>query len=177
MRCVGTASIRSLSPRPSIAMYVVRISKRDLSARWALPDRVFFACGACHILADAFLRAYPRAGFVPIWIRPRPGYTGNHIVLVRRDIAFDYHGYGRWDALLAHMTRKARRWWPGWAADLVELPRVVIGCEPRSREIPGLRLRESRQFLHDAAPRADRFLARFPPPPTGASDPNQECLR
>jgi hypothetical protein len=22
--------------------------------RWALPDRVFFACGACHILAYAF---------------------------------------------------------------------------------------------------------------------------
>jgi hypothetical protein len=42
-------------------MYQLRTkgAKRDPIKRWALPDRVFFACGACHILAYAFLRAYP----------------------------------------------------------------------------------------------------------------------
>jgi len=29
--------------------------KSNQAMRWALPDRVFFACGACHILAYAFL--------------------------------------------------------------------------------------------------------------------------
>ena len=39
-------------------MYVPRTrgySKKDPQMRWALPDRVFFACGACHILAYAFM--------------------------------------------------------------------------------------------------------------------------
>src|SRR5262249_51250149 len=42
-------------------MYKLRTkcAKRDPIKRWALPDRVFFACGACHILAYAFLRTYP----------------------------------------------------------------------------------------------------------------------
>jgi hypothetical protein len=31
--------------------------KQDPVRRWSLPDRVFFACGACHILAYAFLKA------------------------------------------------------------------------------------------------------------------------
>jgi hypothetical protein len=30
--------------------------KSDQAMGWALPDRVFFACGACHILAYAFSR-------------------------------------------------------------------------------------------------------------------------
>ena len=36
--------------------------KSDAVMRWALPDRVFFACGACHILAYAFLRRWGQAG-------------------------------------------------------------------------------------------------------------------
>src|SRR5262249_16909344 len=67
--------------------------KRDPVKRWGLPDRVFFACGACHILAYAFLKTYPGSGFAPLWIRPIEGYTGNHIVVVRGQLAFDYHGY------------------------------------------------------------------------------------
>ena len=76
-------------------MYQLRTKggKRDPIRQWALPDRVLFACGACHILAYAFLTEYPDCGFKPIWIRPRQGYTGNHIVVVHRGLAFDYHGY------------------------------------------------------------------------------------
>ena len=32
--------------------------KRDPQLRWELPDPVFFACGACHILSYAFLERY-----------------------------------------------------------------------------------------------------------------------
>jgi hypothetical protein len=96
-------------------MYRLRTkgAKRDPIKRWALPDRVFFACGACHILAYAFLRAYPDSGFASIWIRPAKGFTGNHIVVVRGELAFDYHGYSNWPMLFAHMKRKANRWRPG----------------------------------------------------------------
>src|SRR5713226_2630186 len=81
--------------QPEPMMYRLRTkgAKRDPIKRWALPDRVFFACGACHILAYAFLRTYPGSGFTPIWIRPAQGYTGNHILVVRDQLAFDYHGF------------------------------------------------------------------------------------
>jgi hypothetical protein len=146
-------------------MYVVGPGiKQDPFRRWSLPDRVFFACGACHILAYAFLKTYPDTGFAPLWIKPAKGSTGNHIVVVRNDMAFDYHGFSRWNRLLAHMNAKANRWWPGWSAELIPLPMDVLISEAKSREYDGLWLREPGQFLHDAMPRADQFLRRFRPP-------------
>src|SRR5262245_23444873 len=136
-------------------MYQLRTKggKRDPVKQWALPDRVLFACGACHILAYAFITTHANDGFTPIWIRPRDGYTGNHIVCVRGDLAFDYHGYSRWSALLAHMRRKANRWWPGWDAETIELPPAVLVSESLSRQYRGLWLKEPAQFLHNALPR------------------------
>ena len=84
--------------------------KSDPHRRWSLPDRVFFAAGACHILAFAFLTKYPDAGFQPLWIKPAQGFTGNHVIAVRDHLAFDYHGYSHWPRLLTHMHRKANRW-------------------------------------------------------------------
>ena len=46
--------------------------KSNAEIRWALPDRVFFACGACHILADAFWARWGRPGMRAIWIRRGP---------------------------------------------------------------------------------------------------------
>ena len=148
-------------------MYRLRTkgAKRDLVKNWALPDHVFFACGACHILAYAFLKVYPSAGFRPIWIRPAVSYTGNHIVVIRGQVAFDYHGYSHWPGLFAHMRRKANRWWPGWDAKLVELREDALISEAESRTYDGLWLREPQQYLYHAMPRAIRFVQRFPAPP------------
>jgi hypothetical protein len=153
-------------------MYIVdQAIKNDPARRWALPDRVFFACGACHILAFAFLERYPGAGYKPIWIKPRAGYIGNHIVASDGEAAFDYHGYSRLAALLAHTQAKAGRWWPGWSADLVDLPTDVLVSEQKSRTYDGLWLREPRQFLHDALPRAHAFLAPFRAPEVREVEP------
>jgi hypothetical protein len=136
--------------------------KQDPERRWALPDRVFFACGACHILAYAFLKRFDDAGFRALWIKPATGFTGNHIVVCNgAGLAFDYHGYSRFDRLYAHMQAKANRWWPGWSATLVELPCDVLISNAKSRTYDGLWLREPNQFLHDALPRAQRYLRRF----------------
>ena len=108
--------------------------KSDQSMRWALPDRAFFACGACHILAHVFLERYGDQDVEVLWIKPAPGF------------------------------RKARQWWHGWHATLVPLPRDVLISEARSRAYDGLRLREPGQFLYDAFPRARAYLGRFPPP-------------
>lgn len=138
-------------------MYQIRTkgySKRDPEMRWALPDRVFFACGACHILAFAFLERYGDAGMTPLWIKPGSGYTGNHIVVSADDRVFDYHGYSDRQRFLDHTREKANRWWPGWNASLIELPRDVLVSETLSRAYDGLWLREPKQLLHDALPRA-----------------------
>lgn len=140
-------------------------TKSDPEKRWALTERVFFACGACHILAYAFCETYSDAGYGAVWIKPARGFTGNHIVAVQGDRAFDYHGHSNWPALVAHTTAKANRWWPGWTATLEPLPNEVLISEALSRTYDGLWLREPGQFLHDALPRARAFLARFPPPP------------
>lgn len=141
--------------------------KQDPHRRWALPDRVFFASGACHVLAFAFLQreAARRTehGCRPIWIKPAAGFTGNHIFVAGPGFVFDYHGYRDRDRLLAHTWAKARRWWPGWDATVIELPPEVLASERLSLGWPGLHLREPGQFLHDAMPRARQFLARFPP--------------
>jgi hypothetical protein len=148
-------------------MYMRRTkgAKRDPIKQWRLPDRVFFACGACHVLASAFLRTYPESGFTPIWIRPVEDHTGHHIVAVRDNLAFDYHGYSDWPRLLAHMKRRAHQWSPGWDATLVPLPEDVLGSESKSRMYDGLWLKEPSQFLFDAMPRAQAYVQRFPAPP------------
>jgi hypothetical protein len=147
-------------------MYQLRTrgAKREPIKNWALPEKVFFACGACHVLAYAFLERYPDSGFAPIWIRPARGYTGNHIVVVRGNVAFDYHGYSDWHALFDHLRQRAQKRWPGWNAELIDLPEQVLISEPESRKYDGLCLREPTQFLFNALPRAQKFLERFAAP-------------
>jgi hypothetical protein len=136
-------------------------TKSDPVMRWALPDRVFFACGACHILAHAFLERHGHGGHTVTWIKPAPGYTGNHIVVGADGWVFDYHGTSKRDAFLRHTWARARQRWPGWNATLVKLPHDALVSETKSREIDGLWLREPGQFLDDALPRARRYLDRF----------------
>ena len=148
-------------------MYRVRspdYRKDDPIRRWALPDRVFFACGACHILAHAFLERHGTPAMKALWFKPAAGFTGNHIVVASDEWIFDYHGYADRARYMEHVHRKANRWWPGWRVTVIELPQEVLVSESRSRTYDGLWLREPRQFLHDALPRARAFLDRFPAP-------------
>ena len=149
--------------------------KRDPVIRWNLPDRIFFACGACHVLAYAFLEKYPEPSLRAVWIKPAEGFTGNHIFIDGGAWVFDYHGYSDRDAFLDHSFRKARRWWPGWDATLIELPPEVLVSNPKSRTYDGLWLREPGQFLHDAMPRARAYLERFPAPPWNLCNSPANC--
>jgi hypothetical protein len=139
--------------------------KSNAEMRWALPDRVFFACGACHILAYAFLQRWGGPGMQAVWIKPAPGHTGNHVFINGGEWVFDYHGYSPKRRFLAHIWRGARQRWPGWDGTFVELPPDVLISEQKSRTYDGLWLREPGQFLHDAMPRAEAYLDRFGSPP------------
>lgn len=148
-------------------MYRIRTngySKDDPEQRWALPDRVFFACGACHVLAYAFLERHGAPEMKAVWLKPNSGLTGNHIFVATDAWAFDYHGYSERTRFLDHTYKRARRWWPGWSASLIELPPEVLVSEARSRTYDGLWLREPQQFLHDALLRARAYLDRFHAP-------------
>ncbi len=136
-------------------------SKRDMKMRWALPDRVFFACGACHILAYSFLTLFPNADAQALWFKPAEGYTGNHIVAAGPDWVFDYHGFSRRETFIAHIFRRAQHYYPGWDAKLIHLPNDVLVSEAKSKTVPGLWLMEPGQFLHDAMPRAQAFRDRL----------------
>ena len=135
--------------------------KNDPDKRWHRPDRHFFANGACQVLAYAFLERYPGLEFRARWIKPTAGFTGNHIYVTDGINAFDYHGLATEQHLLALGFRRCRRFFPGWDATLVDLPTDVLISEQRSRQIEGLWLREPKQFLHDALPRARKFLDGF----------------
>ncbi len=80
--------------------------KRDAKLRWALPDRVFFACGACHILAFAFLERYGSSALKATWIKPASGFTGNHIFIAANDWVFDYHGYSYREHFFTHLPER-----------------------------------------------------------------------
>jgi hypothetical protein len=134
--------------------------KEDPVRRWHRPDRHFFADGACHVLAFAFLERYPALGFHARWIKPA-AFTGNHIYVTNGTNAFDYHGLTTEARVLSFGFARARRFFPGWDATLVDLPTDVLVSEQRSRQIEGLWLREPTQFLHDALPRARNFLDKF----------------
>lgn len=119
---------------------------------------------ACHVLAYAFLERHGNAETAALWLKPKPGFTGNHIFVATREWAFDYHGYSSRSEFLEHTYRRAQARWPGWEATLVELPASVLVSEAASREYDGLWLREPARFLYDAMPRARAFLDRFPAP-------------
>jgi hypothetical protein len=154
----GDASIRPM-------FLLKRSVKRKPEVQWALGDRQFFACGACHILAYAFLEKYPGRGFEAVWIKPAPGQIGNHVIATDGRLAFDYHGFSAWPHLLSHSVYKAQRLIPGWSYTLVRLPADVLISEAKSKTIDGLWLRGPEQYLHDALPRARAYLDRFQPPP------------
>ena len=140
-------------------------SKHDQVKRWGLPNRVFFAAGACHILAYAFLERFPCCSARAFWIKPLDSSPTNHIVVLRGNCAFDYHGYTKRDVLMAHFRYRACRIWPEWQSELVELPPDILVSTEKSRTYPGLWLREPQDFLFDALPRARAYLNRFSHPP------------
>lgn len=142
-------------PRPRL----VKNHKSNPKVQWALTDRVFFACGACQVLAYAFLEKHQIPDAQAVWIKPVEGYRGNHIFIDLGDRVFDYHGFSDRQKFLDHTFKRARHYHgTGWDAELIKLPQDVLISEAKSKTYDGLWLREPKQFLHDALPRAYKFL-------------------
>jgi hypothetical protein len=131
--------------------------KEDPARRWALPDRIFFGHGACHILAGVHLADFPDSGFHAIWIRPREEYSGNHILLKKGSVAFDFHGYSDLERLLSHHRRGWSDRFPGWSATIETVDFDLLD----TNELSTRGMRGPDQYLGDAITRARRFLLMF----------------
>ena len=132
--------------------------KSDPVRRWALPDRVFFGHGACHILAGVYLRDRPLPDFWAERIIPKDAAPGNHIYVTDGRLSFDYHGYASRVALLAHHTRSWRRMYgPGWAYDLERVAFDLLD----TKALNARAMRGPDQYLGNATARAEAFVARI----------------
>nr|WP_256478364.1 hypothetical protein [Notoacmeibacter sp. MSK16QG-6] len=130
--------------------------KHDPERRWALPDRIFFGHGACHILAGAYLRNPPLPGFYAERIIPAEGYWGNHIYATNGKLAFDYHGYSTRSRLLAHHRKGWSGAYEGWdcVIEIVDFD-LFSTSELNSRKMLG-----PDQYRYDPISRARQFIDR-----------------
>jgi hypothetical protein len=134
--------------------------KSDLARSCHRPDRPFFASGACHILAYAFLQKHSDFDYHPIYISPHPGFRGSHLVVSDGNTIFDYHGYSDHDYFMEHYFIKMRRYFPGWQADLIQIEDSLIDsgfCSRFNHRMPF-------QYFQNPIPRAFSYLSRFPAP-------------
>ena len=138
-------------------MYVLnpRI-KQDAQRRWALPDRIFYGHGACHILAGLYLQEFPNSGFEAVWVKPWEGFSGNHIFVTNGQIAFDYYGYSLLDRLVLHHKRVWTSRFEGWGADQVAVEFSLLDTEALNAR----NMRGPDQYYGDAMERTQRYLDR-----------------
>ena len=131
--------------------------KKDQMRRWALPDRIFFGHGACHILAGVYLGMAPLPGFFAERIMPHDGVPGGHMYVTEGTIAFDYHGYSLRRRLLDHHHRVWATDHPGWDCDIERVDFPILGAHAlnvRKMLGPG-------QYLDNPIPRARAFILRI----------------
>jgi hypothetical protein len=134
--------------------------KNNPEKRWALDDKTFFAAGACHILAYAFLEIFNEKNFKAIWIKPINS-RGNHIIVSNEKVVFDYQGYANHHNYFENLKKDWSGLYPEWDFTLVYLPKDVLISEEKSKKYNGLWLREPNDFLFDALPRALNYLNTF----------------
>lgn len=134
-------------------------TKQDAVRRWRLSERAFFAHGACHILAQAFLDRFPDSHFYAVWIKPNEGYRGNHVFVTNGVLAFDYRGYLAELRLTSYYWKQYKQAYSGWDAELIR----VIGnvSDPAQVKKIGMQIRGPDEFLHNATPRAQAYLKKY----------------
>lgn len=134
--------------------------KRDVALSWGRADLPFFAAGACHILAFAFLEAYPQARFRPRFIRPAPGGVGSHVYVTDGLTAFDAQGYVAEAELWSQHQAALLALDSAWQAEVLDLD------VPLAEFCAANRHRAPWDFPPDVWARARRYLGTFPPPPS-----------
>jgi hypothetical protein len=128
--------------------------RADQMLSWNRGDVRFFAAGACHILAFAFLQTYPKAGFGVVGIWARGEAHPMHVHVTDGEWAFDFDGWTPVDELLA-VTRAAE---PdaGYEQRPIEAGLSAF-CRVHNH-------RDRLYYAFDPWERALRYIAQFPEP-------------
>src|SRR5690606_15602752 len=117
--------------------------KADAIASWDRPDEQFFAAGACHILAGAFLEEHEQSGFSAYLVEPASGFSGRHVFATDETTAFDWRGYRSRRAYLGLLEEECRALMPGWRYSLVPVPEPLgwsfcrVHCHRHPSQFPG----------------------------------------
>jgi hypothetical protein len=118
---------------------------------WCRPDRAFFAAGACHILAWAFLNAHRGSGFRAWHIRPTSGHPGQHVFVSDGRWALDAGGWTPESVLLDVTSADYRVVYPGWACAVTGIGDMRPWCTANRHRLP-------EQFPRLPWRRAHRYL-------------------
>ena len=139
-------------------MYVLKPEiKHDPARRWALPDRIFYGYGACHILAGVFLERYPDSGYWAVWLKPWEAFHGNHVFVTNGEIAFDHHGYSALDRLVAHHEQGWTCRFTDWRADILDVDFSLL----ETAELNKRQMRGPGQYFGDVISRTHQYLNRI----------------
>lgn len=85
---------------PAIQYRRSSAEKNNQLLSWQRPDKVFFAAGACHILAYAYLELFPDPSFELILLTANEG-KNTHIYIRKHNKSFDFNGWNNQRALIA----------------------------------------------------------------------------
>lgn len=129
------------------------LERADQQLAWDRADQWFFAAGACHILAYAFLEARPE-GWTAVGLWPEDRPDPSHVYVTDGTWAFDSCGWTL-EAELIEVSRAAEP-----HADYRPRPLHMDLDEFCARHWHRTRA----EFAHDPWPRAHHYLTRFADP-------------
>jgi len=116
------------------------------------------ADGACHILADLFVRLYREDGSKMVFIKPVAGFPGNQVYASNGEWAFDHNGWTREDELIVAMEAAYKERFSGWSCEKHIIEQSIMSleefCKTFSHQLPW-------QIAHLPWERAYNYIARF----------------
>ena len=111
-------------PEPALKYMRTPEESRDVFLSWQREDMVFFAAGACHILAYMFLSLRPNEGFDLIYAKPVNKQPGNHMYVSGRTWAFDFNRWSLEKDLLKVNEAFAKDRYPNWNYERIVIEKV-----------------------------------------------------
>ena len=111
-------------PEPALKYMRTPEESRDVLLSWLREDMVFFAAGACHILAHMFLSLHPNEGFDLIYTKPVNKQPGNHMYVSGGTWAFDFNRWSLEKDLLKVNETLAKDRYPNWNYERMVIEKV-----------------------------------------------------
>ena len=145
----------SVGYEPSRRYARTAAERSDPLLSWQRPDKAFFAAGACHILAWAFLLRYPTLGFFPVGLRWPGRPVVFHVFATNGTTAFDHDGWTPEVEVISVTLADEAPFDPGRAIERVRLDRDL------QRVCTEHNMRSPSDFAFDPWQRAFAYLDGF----------------